>query len=202
MSDSIKIIANVGGISVTLNNNIANVGGLNQIPPLPAAQVGSLGAAALVTTPVPHGLAGTEILGVFWSGGQRLGCTVTVVSPTTFTLAAGVGTTLPSGSPVVPLTFSVATLLPDCMFNAATMLGFVITCDQQAAVQFWNDMVGESISLPGVVETTLSIPAGGGTAWCVGMGVSPIAADPITSATAYNAGTTIANLKIGVSLPT
>jgi hypothetical protein len=110
---SIQLTLTLDGLSV--NVGIAPAGNTVSRPSatLPAALASSgnwTRSSATVATSVTftaHGLAGTELVALFWDGGYVYDCTVTVVNPNTLTITVPGGqTALPAAN--TPLLLAVA----------------------------------------------------------------------------------------------
>jgi hypothetical protein len=199
---SVQMIASLGG--KTLTANIPTNGSVLIQPSCTAPAIISGAAAsmayvssstAIITFATAHGLAGTEILAIFWTGGTAYGCTITSHDTLTIHVTIGAGSSVPSPGPtacnvavgqsLTDLTL-VGSNLEELLIDS-TQTGFVDMLDGTATSRLHSD-IGPSNGSPGPYV------------WPQTSGEAVPFSQTITDIVFYNNSTTTATMTVTASV--
>jgi hypothetical protein len=108
---------------------------------LPAALTGSLttrstNTTGIITTDANHGLAGTERLGVFWTGGRAYQVSITGHTANTITISCAAGDNLPAQDTAVNV--SVCQEVTGLSFAGSSLAQLLITSTQPGLVELFS----------------------------------------------------------------
>lgn len=177
--------ASLDGVTATVQSNPAGNTAIHSSPAPTVAQNATLttrtdGTHGVLTFASPHGYAGTETLGIFWTGGSCRGCTITASTSLTVTFTVGAGTALPLATTAV--TVGVAQTLSTFTPIGANIQQMIITADRHVLVEMFDS---------GPTSRFLLEPAGPAApyAWPRYVGDSQPFTQQIASMNVYNADT-------------
>lgn len=171
---------------------------------LPAGKDGAIGAVVDTTTTIDglatgHGITTDDVVGVFWTGGLRLGMTVTAVAANsiTVTTASGTGTALPAEDTAVVV--SVRVLEDDVGFDGTAASLITACAGKRAGVELLASGGGSVLSAPIDIPTpAANQDSGEGFFWASGLGVANPMSGAVASISAYNGSTTDTTLTLSV----
>jgi hypothetical protein len=175
------------------------VGGTSPVS-LPAAQTATISGEVL-TFSAPHGFTTANVLGLQWTGGQRVNCAIASVTTTTVTLQSpdgGYGSALPSSGSV---TVGAAVALPDAAFTG-TDAHFILATNTAGAAAI--DCFASGSSRTALLNVSL-VGAGNvyGYYWTYSSGLSdPFSGAATASMNVYNFGTAVSTFQMSVILNT
>jgi len=185
-----------GGVFLNTLESITTDSAIDHRPdePVPAAQAGSLTTRTTDTTGVVtisgHGIADTETIAIFWSGGSRYNVDIDSVTTDTITFSGGDGDNLPVQDTAVTVGVGIEL---DIAFNTANMEVFGVQCTtasvaSRMAVSFLTSADSDLYTLDG---TSIN--------WTTGSGyTNPVSTGLVAKVNAYNAVATAGVVKIMV----
>lgn len=167
-----------------------------------AAQAGTVtssgGGTAVITFAVAHGIEETDVVGVFWDGGQRIGMTVSAHDTLTIsvTQASGLGDAFPADDTAV--TVSIKANFADIGFDPTDMQILVVHCAVAAAANFLSSVPAS------ILHVALAAPdtgqQGNCFSWAADTGIANPLDTDVASVDVYNGSTSAADLVVGVLL--
>jgi hypothetical protein len=174
--------------------------GTNCVDPsvkLPAGLPGTLttytdGTHGIVTTTNPHGLAGTEKIGLFWldpsTGAQKkaYGCTITAHDASTYTFTVGAGDALPVIT--TAMTTAVAQTITDVVIPGSSVV--------QLTLSAGNDGLCNLYSVTPTLLLSKWLTAAGPYIFPVTVGASPDFSATCVSIDCYNAATVASTMTV------
>lgn len=109
----------IGGVAVQGRVDVEQEGQLSQDVDLEAGHAGTLSTrtdndTGIATVTTGHGITTSDLVDVYWTGGNRLGCTVTATDATTISIDGGSGTNLPIATTAIVVAKVYAL---DCIFT-------------------------------------------------------------------------------------
>lgn len=202
-TEVLTILSSMGGVAKIARRGDAKI---PVVKSLPAGVAGAVGAVVDTTTvidglPTGHGITDADTVGAFWSGGLRVGMTVTAydTNSITVTTASGTGDSLPAEDTAVVV--SVRTLEDSVGFDGTDAQILSVMASKRAAVELM-DSGGSSI-----LAAPIEIPAPGalqdsgeGYVWASGLGVDNPMTDVAATIECYNGSTDAATVTFGVLL--
>lgn len=192
---TLRIAANVGGVSADLVISRSADGQIGQNVSLPAGKAGTLstrtdddtGEATLSTG---HGITTGLVVDVYWEGGVRYNVTVGTVNVNAVPLDGGVGDAFPAEDTAIVVTPQVQI---DMTFDGDNVPMVFAHSTQRAHLNFQES--------DGTVIAAAEIAAAGeGFVWAEDMGIAnPLTGDAIAKVLASNgSSSTAATLKLGL----
>ena len=188
----------VGAVTIQGQASITTVGQIGHDPPVSAAVAGSItssGGAPVdyVCAIVGHGFAGSEVVDVYWDGGQRYAMTVESINGAdecTLTDSANAGgDAMPADGTDITVCEHVTV---DTDFVGNLLKALACVCPAKAQVLFWGS--GDTV--------LLSVPliANWPYVWMYGSGhTNPLAGDTVAYATVTQGDTAATSVKIGIN---
>jgi hypothetical protein len=166
---------------------------------LPAGLAGSSvhGATdSVITLATGHGLTTASVVSVAWTGGKRIGMTVSAYDGTSITVtnSTGVGDTYPSGT--VDVIVCTATAVPDIGFDGDEAKFLLVMSDQRATLDFLDSGAASLLSKEIAI-------AGDAYYWSLASGVAnPLTGNAVASAKAYNHSIAVTTITVCAVLST
>lgn len=190
MRASIVTTYTAQGVSVRSTVTRDTTSGIPVDVTLPAAKAGTLTTrtddnTGVATLSTGHGIATSDVVDVYWTGGYRRGMTATVAT-NAVTIDGGAGSNLPSATTAVNVVKQVTTTLP--VFDGDLVPLYFLYSLQRVALEIIDDTTASV----GVIELANSEPY----QWHDGQGVTNLlAGHDVKTIVASNGTTTETTLK-------
>jgi hypothetical protein len=162
VTGSVQLVASINNQVFQSAVNAQGTVGLSPsitAPAIVSGAAGSLveatGTTGTITFSGPHGLAGTETLAVFWTGGYAWKVTITSQTTNSITVSAAAGTAFPAGTTAVNV--AVGQPITDLSMIGSNLQELIISSTQTALVDLLDsvptsrltELVGPSNGNPG-----------------------------------------------------
>lgn len=172
-----KRTATANGQSWSADESVSYEFGIPFAATIPAAKTGTLSTrtdndTGVIAAATGHGIISTDVVDVFWSGGQRQGMTATV-SGDNITVDGGTGDNLPVATTAVTLSKRTSN---DLVVTGNNVVGIIFQApaDAQAVFSLWTS---------GAEQLVVGLPAGKSYVWVSSSygATNPIAGDAIVT---------------------
>jgi hypothetical protein len=197
VTGSVQTIAAIGNQSFQTNIPAVGTVGLNPQCVAPAIVTGAAGSlveatssTGTITFTAAHGLAGTETLAVFWSGGYAWKVTITGQTTNSITVSAAAGTAFPSGTTSVNV--AVGQPLTDLSMVGSNLQELIIASSQTTLVDLLDSI--PTSRLTQLVGASQANP--GPYVWPQTVGEAVPFSQTITDVMVYNNSTQTANFTL------
>lgn len=188
---SLTFSGDIGGVGMNSSFSRTATGQISHEVTLNAAKTGTLttrtdNTSGVATLEAGHGIAGGNVVDLYWTGGRRYNVNVTAVATNDITFSGGTGDNLPTQGSALTMTKQ-QTIDTDFVGNLLVTIGAL--CLARAHLSFYE---GATLRLSvDLTANELWFWVNGSTA------ANPLAAASVTHIVASQAGTTAAVLKVG-----
>ena len=135
----------------------------------------------VATVATGHGITTSDVVDVVWTGGKRVGCTVTATTSTTISIDAGSGDNLPVTT--TALTVAKCTNL-SAVLTGTNLVAIAISCQKACIVRLRGSTTD---------HLTVELAANGVYIWSTGNGDNPVTGDSIDTCRVSNKDSSNAN---------